>query len=473
MSSIPLSRREFLKTTGALLASAATTGTLLSACAPVATPAPPPPTAASSGPTVIPATAAAGVPKVDPINILINDSPWFPGFEKLVRLYETQTGNKVNLAVTPFAGMLEKTRNSVTASDSEFDIVNLNEAWYATFYAGKFLAPLQSIEPDFKVDPNIIEYVYSTRWNHDKKYSTADGTLYGLPINGNIQLLYYRTDLYESAGFKPPTTWDDVAAAAKKFHNPPNQYGFALRGQKSGWSCGFDWMPFLRGFGGDWVAKPGEDYSVTINNDAGKKAMDLCLNMLKSYAPPNIADLGQAELIQLMAAGKLAQAEMVVASFPSMDDVQKSTVVNKVNVCLLPKPAGGKNAPTSGIWVMGIPNNMADKRKKAGLTFLKWALTKDAQMEYTKFGAIPVRQDVFSSELAQQPAYRWMKAMADSTPFIAENVRIPEGPQITDSIELRFNQAVAGQLKGDEALNNMAKEIYDVLQKAGYKTKLG
>ena len=468
MSSVPLTRREFLKTAGALLAGAAASSTLLASCAPAPTA-----TTVPTVPAVIPATAAAGIPKVDPINILINDSPWFPGFEKLVRMYEDKTGNKVNLAVTPFAGMLEKTRNSVTAPESEFDIVNLNEAWYATFYAGKFLAPIQSIEPDFKVDPNIIEYIYSTRWNHTKNYSTADGVLYGLPINGNIQLLYYRSDLYESAGFKPPTTWADVETAAKKFHNPPNMYGFALRGQKSGWSAGYDWFPFLRGCGGDWVTKPGEDYTVTINNDAGKKAMNLCLRLLKAYAPPNVADVGQAELIQLIASGKLAQGLMVVASFPTMDDPAKSTVVNKVNVCVLPKPVDGKVSTTSGIWVMGIPNNMADKRKKAGLTFLKWALTKDAQMEYTKFGAIPVRQDVFSSELAQQPQYRWMKAMADSTPFIAENVRIPEGPQITDSIELRFNQAVAGQLKGDEALDNMAKEIFAVLQKAGYKTKLG
>ncbi len=465
MSSNALTRREFLRMAGVLLASATASGSLLSACAP--TPATTAPTVAA----VVP-TKGAEVAKVDPINILINDSPWFPGFEKLVKLYEQKTGNTVKLAVTPFAGMLEKTRNSVTAPESEFDIVNLNEAWYATFYAGKFMAPIQSIEPEFKLDPNIIEYIYSTRWNHDKKYSTADGVLYGLPINGNIQLLYYRKDLFDNAGLKPPTTWAEVEAAAKKFHNPPNMYGFALRGQKAGWAAGFDWFSFLRSYGGDWVAKPGEDWTVTINNPAGKNAMKQCLDMLKAYAPPNIADIGQAEMIQLMASGKLAQGIMVVANFPSMDNVEKSTVVNKVEVTVTPKAEGGKPGPTSGIWVMGIPNNMPDKRKKAALTFLKWALTKEAQIEYTKFGAVPVRQDVFASDLANEPAYRWMKAMAASTPFIAENVRIPEGTQITDVIELRFNQAVAGQLKSDEAVDTMAKEIYAILQKAGYKTSL-
>jgi len=458
-----LARREFLKATGAVAGTVA--AGYLAGCAPQAAPTPTPTAPAVVKPKV-------EVEKVGPITILINDSPWFPGFEKLVRLYEEKTGNKVNLAVTPFTGMLEKTRNATIAQESEYDIVNLNEAWYATFYAGKFMAPIQSIDPDFKLDPNIIEYIYSTRWNHQKNYSTADGILYGLPINGNIQLFLYRSDLFESAGLKPPVTWDDVEAAAKKFHNPPNMYGFATRGQRAGWSTGFDWFAFLRGYGSDWVAKPGEDWTVTINNDGGRKAMRKWYELLKAYGPPNIADIGQAELSGLMASGKLAQAILVVAVFPTMDNPEKSVVVNKVNATIVPKPADGKHAPTSGIWVMSIPNNLPDSRKKAALTFLKWALTKEAQIEYTKFGAIPVRQDVFASELAEQPQYRWMKAMAASTPHIHENVRIPEGPQITDAIELRLNQVLAGQMSGDEALNTLAKEIYAVLQKAGYKTKL-
>jgi len=418
------------------------------------------------------AAAAAAVPKVDPISILINDSPWYSGFEKLVQLYQQTTGNQVKLAVTPFTGMLEQTRNAVTAKESTFDIVNLNEAWYATFYAGGFVTPIKSIDPAFQLDRNIIEYVYSTRWNAQKKYSTADGELLGLPINGNIQVFYYRADLFQQAGLKPPETWDDVAAAAKKLHNPPNMYGFAQRGQRAGWSCGFDWFAFLRSYKSDWVANPpANNWTVTIDNAAAKQSMATCLNLLKSYGPPDLASVGMADLAQLMAAGKLAMANMVIANFPSLDNPQSSTVVNKVNVTVLPRAANGVHAPTSGIWVMSIPRNLPDARKKAGLTFLQWALSKDAQIEYTKFGAIPVRQDVYTSALANQPEYRWMKAMAASTRYIHENVRIPEGTQVTDSIELHVNQAIAGQMTGDQAVDAMAQDIYGILQKAGYPTK--
>ncbi len=417
--------------------------------------------------------ASAAVPKVGPINILINDSPWYHGFEQLVQLYQQTTGNQVKLTVTPFTGMLEQTRNTVTGPESTFDIVNLNEAWYATFYAGGFVSPIKSIDPSFQLDPNIIEYVYSTRWNFQKKYSTPDGALLGLPINGNIQALYYRADLFQQAGLKPPETWTDVAAAAKRFHNPPNMYGFAQRGQRAGWSCGFDWFAFLRAHKSDWVANPPADWAVTIDSAAAKASLAECDDLLKSYGPPNLAGLGNAELTQLLASGKLAMANAVIATFPLLDDPQSSAVVNKVNVTVMPRAANGVHATTSGIWVMSIPHNLPDARKKAALTFLQWALTKDAQIQYTKFGAIPVRQDVYKSDLANQPQFRWMKAMAASTSYIHENVRIPEGPQITDSIELHVNQLYAGQMSVDQAADAMAQDIYGILQKGGYPTKRG
>ncbi len=462
-----LTRRDFLKGTGAVMGGALASGSILAGC--VVQPAAPPP--AAPAPAEEAAAPAAGeVASVAPITILINDSPWFPGFEKLVDLYEEQTGNKVNLDVTPFPGMLEKTTNSTTAEESEYDIINLNEGWYATFYAGKFMTPIEEIDPDFKLDPGIIEYDSATRWNHEKNYSTPDGILYGLPINGNIQLFYYRADLYEEAGLNPPETWDDVEAAAAKFSDPPNFYGYVVRGQKAGFSVTYNFLPYLRGFGGDVFANPPDDFTVTINSEAGQKALTKYLELANKYGPPNQADVGQAEQLQLLITDKVLQNVMVVAAWPSMDDPEKSLVVDKVDVTVVPKPVDGKHSTTSGIWVMGIPQNLPNERKQAALTFLKWALSKDAQMEYTKFGAVPVRQDVYESELAEDPNFRWMKAMAASTPYINSSIRVPEGPQILESTELRLNEAVAGQLSVEEALNTMAQEIYDIMQKAGYQT---
>jgi multiple sugar transport system substrate-binding protein len=458
-----ITRREFLKSTGVIIGGLVSS-TFLGSC----TPSGPEAGVASPSPTVLTGLITE---KVEPITVLINDSPWFPGFEKLVNLYEEKSGNTVNLDVTPFNGMLEKTNNSVTAATSDHDILNLNEIWYSTFCKGGFITPINDIDPDFKIDPAIIEYDYSTRWNHEKQRSDAEGTLYNIPINGNLQIFYYRQDLYDQAGLNPPETWEDMEAAAQKFYKSENFYGYAIQGKKAGSSASWSFLPHLRSFGGDFFTA---DWNVIINNDAAKKAINLWLDLGKGYGPPNTADLAQAELIELMITDKLLQAIIVAAAWSNMDNPEKSFVVDKVNTVVIPKPASeGTHATTSGIWVMGIPKNIPDTRKKAALTFLKWATTFDAQLEYTKFGSVPVRQDVFTSDLAQQKEYRWMKAMADSTPFIRPSLKFPEATQVVEVAELRLNQAVVGDIGAEEALDMIADESFAILEKAGYPVKQG
>ena len=58
----------------------------------------------------------AAAAAAEPISIVVNQSPWFDSFRQTVELYEKETGNKVDLDVNPFAGSLEKQRNSVRAA---------------------------------------------------------------------------------------------------------------------------------------------------------------------------------------------------------------------------------------------------------------------------------------------------------------------------------------------------------------------
>src|SRR3989442_757593 len=47
--------------------------------------------------------------------------------------------------------------------------------------------------------------------------ATFKGKVYTVPLDGDFQMVYYRTDLLQKDGLQPPATWDDYISIAKHF----------------------------------------------------------------------------------------------------------------------------------------------------------------------------------------------------------------------------------------------------------------
>jgi multiple sugar transport system substrate-binding protein len=416
--------------------------------------------------------SARAIEKAAPFTVVINTSPWFDGFRGLVEQYESETGNHVSLDVNPYAGSLEKQRSSVRASEGQFDLLIMNGLFYPEMYFGGFVVPLNEIDPSFQLDPACATFDDTTYWDEQTKTCNAKtGKLMSMPINPNIPLLYYRTDLYEKHQLKVPETWDELYANAKALHDPPRLYGIVQRGVRGPADVSYDWFPYLNGFGGDlFKDQKGGDFSVTLNSEAGRAALEYYLKLAHDCGHPNTGGVGQAEVIQNIVTGKAAHALLVIAAWAQMDNPDKSVVVDKVNVALPPHAPGLKSAPTLGQWLGGIPRNVPRERQEAVMTFFRWFQTYDAQLKYTLAGAPPVRIDVLNSAMGKEHKFRWMPAMAAGLPLARQMWTVPEGTQIVAVLELRLNQAITGELSPAAALNTMAAEIYDIMQKRGYKT---
>ena len=103
---------------------------------------------------------------------MINQSPWFDSFRKTVELYEKESGNKVELDVNPFAGSLEKQRNSVRAAQGQYDLLIMNSGWFAEMYFGGFVDAISDIEPGFKLDPDVYTLGDTVYFDPAKKTMT-------------------------------------------------------------------------------------------------------------------------------------------------------------------------------------------------------------------------------------------------------------------------------------------------------------
>jgi multiple sugar transport system substrate-binding protein len=411
------------------------------------------------------------VGKQPDITVLIGSTPWYPAFEKVVGLYEQQTGNHVKLDVTPFGNILEKARNAVRTGQSPYDLMTLDTQWTIEFYEGGFLSPLADIDSKFALPTEVLNYGDSGYWNPQKRWRTAaGGKLMAYTVLGNVQLLYYRGDLLKQTGLAVPKTWNDVLASCTKLAKPPSMYGFVVRGEK-GNGIRYDWQSVMLAEGAQVVKDPeAGDYTVTINSPQGKAALDLYINLLKRCGPPNFGSLGQGDVIQLLATGKAAIGDVVTAAFASFEDPNKSAVVGKLDTAPLPAGASGAHGAVIGNWNAVVPKNASDTQKKAALAFSRWFLTYEAQRAFAEVGGIPNRSDVYTSDLAKNPKYRWMPAYLETQKFARQELGYAEGAQVEQILGLRLNQALIGEMSAGKALNTAAQEIEALFRKNGRRT---
>lgn len=407
----------------------------------------------------------------EPVRIVINQSPWFESFRKTVQLYEKETGRKIDLDVNPFSGSLEKQRNSVRASEGQYDLLVMNSGWFAEMYFGGFLTPVTDIDPSFKLDPDLYTLGDTLWFDPAKKVMTPAGKLMSIPISPLIPMLYYRGDLYKGAGLQVPATFAELETNAIKLNAPPRIYGMVQRGARGGASVSYDFYPYLYGFGGGiFKDQATSDYTVTLNNAAGRTALDYYLRLAKEAGHPRTAAMDQAEVIQNMLTGKAAHIMVVIAAWSQMDDPNMSAVVGKVDFAPPPHGAGFPTAPALGHWLGGISRNVPDARKRAAVEFLGWFQTKQAQLENARNGGIPVNAAVYRDPIAQEPRFRWMKPLSEALPHAVNIYQFPQASEVIAILEVGLNRAVAGEITSVDALNSMATQIHAVMQKYGYQT---
>ena len=329
---------------------------------------------------------AQAAPKVAPITMVINQSPWFDGFRQLVEQYRKETGNAIELDVNPYAGALDKIRNSLRAGSGSYDLLAIDNNWMVEFFDGGFLMPVAELDPKFTLDPGISTYGDTIYWNDKlRTFDPRGGKLMGVPVNGNVEVFYYRKDLYDQRGLKVPQTWDDVLANAQKLNDGSRVYGFVHRDDRD--SALADFSNYLFSFGGDVFrdASAG-DFTVTLNSPAALRALEFYLKLGKAGGYPTAGAVSQGQMIQLMATGKAAQTVGIVGAWAQLEDPTKSAVVGKFEAALIPKSADGRHASRAGHWIGAIARNVPRERQLGALAFLDWFQTRDHQLAYTRYG---------------------------------------------------------------------------------------
>ena len=211
-------------------------------------------------------------------------------------------------------------------------------------------------------------------------FTGPDGKIYGFPKDGNTLAMAYNTDMFSAAGLQPPTTWDELKAAAAKL-TTSNQKAFCL-------SSTLDRaLAFIYQNGGSLLSD--DKTTDTIDTPEVKDALTTYLGWFKSGQGGRPADLKGDDWC-----GKALGLKQVAMIFEGgwLDPYMKSTYPDtKYAWAEMPK---GTQQATLGFTV-SYSIGADSKNKDAAWVLLTYLTGPDGMKIWTQGGiANPSRKDV-------------------------------------------------------------------------------
>ena len=407
--------------------------------------------------------APAKAQQADKITIaLVLNTSDYKTVEPLVQKWAEQTGVEVEI-------IEENTQTYVAdyvlAANTQSPKLDMIMFW--DFYLDQ-LAPM--LTPlDGSSDPAIAISEEDRADFIDIALTDYKGHPYIMPYGLDTRVLYYRTDLLEEAGFTaPPQTWDQLVeyaqALTKDLDGDGNidQWGFVSLGLAGQVFNTYTFFDFLFQKGGQIFD---EDGNPTFNSPEGVEALQFMVDLKNLYEvmPPDVISYDNNEVHEGFLAGKFAMAN----HWPYLYGMTAGTdLEDVVGYALEPAPEGGVSATTFNRWGFGIPL-MSENKETAWDLIQFLTSTESGIFEYSQMLDWPVRKSVYESpdlaDLVPERHRQFSEFIFNVSESNAETVILPRGGETSQILGDYIDQAMAGQMSPEEALNAAADAIEELL----------
>jgi multiple sugar transport system substrate-binding protein len=418
-----------------------------------------------------PGARAAGKPFE---GVELNVSCWSAPFPKLLQGYlpefEKLTGIKVNYDTPGFLIYNQRVDLELSTRGSSYDVLNITFIYVDRWLRAGWFAPLNDFVKDEGATPrdwDVDDFLLATR----KIMSDKQGNLYGIPWTCDCYMAAAgRYDLVTQAGLGMPTTFDEIEKVAAAT-NKDGVAGF-LGDNRHGWN----FPPYLQGFGGNVFRRPPDDLMPTLDTREAIAAADFYSHLLRDYGPNGVLSYSYDQVTAALKQGRGNYAtEGHIFLMPAADPDSKEA--KTVRYSMFPKgPAGQFPGFATHAW--GIP--VGAKNKRASWEFIKWAMSKEMMMR-------AVREKGYSSprrrSVIQSPEFRkrltlndndvsdiYLKTidLAGGSDYMAYRI-VPVFPQVDTIIGQAMERIVSKQMSAAESMRQAQASAIADLKRAGIR----
>lgn len=384
--------------------------------------------------------------------------------KKVLPRFTEKTGIEVNLDILPYPTLQEKQFTVMTQQSGALDGVHVDCVWMGQYAGQGWISPVDDLvaetDPDYLMLDDFHPNVLSEQCKWEDK-------LYGLPFINAIHTLYYRTDIFEKHGLKPPETWEELRETAKVINEAESKngvYGVTFMG-KRGVQLLCTYVNFLGAFGSNFYD---DKYVATLDTPEAIAALEFFKSLIP-YANPGVLSQDWDECFATFAAGNAAMNIQWQNAAPGLADPSKSQIIGKWGITLTPgnKLADGsiRRSPTFGGWGFCIAAD--SKNREAVWELILWATSLEMEKELA--AAMPSSRKSVLGDPEFQKKYIEYETMLKSYDYAMGRPRIPEWPQMADLIEAALSEAMTGAKTPEQALKDVNPLLNEILMGAGYQ----
>jgi multiple sugar transport system substrate-binding protein len=376
----------------------------------------------------------------------------------LIPQFEQMTGIKVQLEVLTESEYWNKMVVEFNSGANPPDVFMLNYVTVAQYEAGGWVEPLADYLENTTLT-NTDWYDFNDFFPKAIDFGTYKGKLYGLPITGEWQILFYRKDLYEQKGLKVPKTMDELLKNAVALKTS-DVAGIVLRAHRTS-AAWWPWAGFVRTYGGYWVSP---ENVVGLTDPQVVAATKMYVDLIKQAGPKGILNYTWYEASQDFQQGRAAHFIDSSGFLGGFENPEKSAVAGKVGYALMPAAKAGQDpVPNVNHWMLGMGSQ--SKNKEAAYLFLEWATSKENLIKVGRSVGSGPRTSVYEDPelLAKYPAQSVEVSLLSSK--IADKQALP---QIVQLNEIGQYLAIAiNEIFADESnIMKYLREAKDKTQKA-------
>jgi multiple sugar transport system substrate-binding protein len=381
--------------------------------------------------------------------------------ETMLPQFEKLTGIHTEWVEADFSSWYQKALIDGQTRAGAFDIYVMDDLWVPRFAGAGYLANLQ--EMGFQADQDYVPTALALGYWPPKTGLRQPGIdakaismLYSLPLISDVQLLFYRNDIFRGGS---PATWDDILKVAREKADPGRrQYGWVTRGVKGNPAMN-SFFVLLHDFGGDIF---GENWKVTFNSAESVEALEFFLRLLAG-APPGVAEFDSDQEGATILQGNAFAATMWTGWCPQTDAPGKSRVIGKIDFDVPPKKVN--QIAKLGLFMAGIAASAPHKPE--ALEFLKWFSSPVTQLRFARAGGTPFRTSAFKDEEARKKS-RWLDATLKALTLGVPSLRTSDWSKVEDILGTELNRALLDRGKARQHLDSATAQATAFLKSAGY-----